>query len=406
MLYHLVLAVLMAGAPPNSGPHPEPMRLYNQLLKEVGRTRTPQEREAALMESKAKAALYAAKVLPSHITKKNGTGWIMISRHGECHEKTVDLARAFIRMRPERPELSQAVTYGVRAAAKTGDAAGAIALLDSFQPESESERLKYVEEGLQALDGTLVGSVKEAEGTRALKRLIGLLPSGSAVTDRSYQNFILLHGLCVLVDFLAFHGRTDQVQSIAARAKSDLSEPLYVQMVESRVKHRDMAGKPAPELKSLKALGDWKGGIKSYHGSLVLLQFFGHYCKPCIEEFPAIASLRRRLGPKGLAVVSVTDFSGQFKGKAMSQDEEYDAMKDYLAQLKVVWPCVFVDRDTFLTYGIVTIPHLVLIDQEGRVADSWTGLNMSRLDRIESKIQELLRRAATPSVTQPPLIVP
>ena len=65
----------------------------------------------------------------------------------------------------------------------------------------------------------------------------------------------------------------------------------------------------------------WKGGatpalvlgnpagqpvdLAQLRGKVVLVNFWATWCAPCVEEMPALARLRARLGPRGFEVLAV-----------------------------------------------------------------------------------------------------
>jgi peroxiredoxin len=61
---------------------------------------------------------------------------------------------------------------------------------------------------------------------------------------------------------------------------------------------------PAPEFE-LQSLDGKLIRLEDFRGSLVLLNFWATFCKPCRDEMPAMAALFRRFRDQGLVVLAV-----------------------------------------------------------------------------------------------------
>jgi cytochrome c biogenesis protein CcmG/thiol:disulfide interchange protein DsbE len=135
--------------------------------------------------------------------------------------------------------------------------------------------------------------------------------------------------------------------------------------------------KPAPEF----ALKDASGkavSLRDYHGKVVLLDFWATWCHGCKEEIPWFAEFHRKYTDKGLTVVGVS-----------MDDEGWKVITPFVKNAGVPYQIVLGDDATGKHYGISSMPDTFLIDRDGRIAASYSGL-VDR-DDVEANIRALLK---------------
>lgn len=139
-----------------------------------------------------------------------------------------------------------------------------------------------------------------------------------------------------------------------------------------------LVGGPAPELRGIKG---WKNGgpltPADLRGKVVLLDFWGTWCGPCLSAMPALMKLHDDFHDQGLVIVAVHDDSV----------ESIEAMDRELAKVQGNY---WTDRDlpflialdgggptrvrrtgmtcrgqTTAAYGITSFPTSLLIDRDG-----------------------------------------
>jgi peroxiredoxin len=144
--------------------------------------------------------------------------------------------------------------------------------------------------------------------------------------------------------------------------------------------------KPAPGF----ALTDAHGqlvSLKDYKGKVVLLDFWATWCGGCKIEIPWYMEFDRQYKDRGLAVIGVA-----------MDDEGWKVVKPFLAlkrdpetgvNTSMQYPVVLGSEGLGKQYNLTSMPMTLLIDREGRIAVSHTG--MVDKANFESHIQELLR---------------
>jgi peroxiredoxin len=142
---------------------------------------------------------------------------------------------------------------------------------------------------------------------------------------------------------------------------------------------RSVNSGPAPAF-TLKATDGSSTSLASLRGRVVLLDFWAAWCGPCVRKMPTLNRLHKDLGKKGLTVLAI-NIEGQ------REPARRFALKHGL-KMKVL-----VDNGRVSSqYGVVTIPHLVIVDTKGEIA--YTGGANTRESKIRSVIDELLPKEA------------
>ena len=126
----------------------------------------------------------------------------------------------------------------------------------------------------------------------------------------------------------------------------------------SRLRTPPVVQAPAFELPDLHAN---KVSLASLRGRPVLVNFWATWCAPCRAELPELEALFRER-PCGLAVLGISVDSGS--------DE---SVAGFAREHGVTYPVLFDDGSAGAAYQVVTLPHSVLVDAEGREVGLFRG---------------------------------
>lgn len=127
--------------------------------------------------------------------------------------------------------------------------------------------------------------------------------------------------------------------------------------------------------------------LASLRGRVVLVNFWATWCAPCVEEMPALARLRERLGPRGLEVIAV------------NQGEMPERVKAFMQRSGLDLPVVLDrDKDVAKAWKVRALPTTFVIDARGRIRLHAEG-ELDTGEALESAIAPLLprERASTAS---------
>src|SRR5688572_16741773 len=124
--------------------------------------------------------------------------------------------------------------------------------------------------------------------------------------------------------------------------------------------------------------------LADFRNKVVLLNFWGTTCAPCIREIPWLADFQRKYGPKGFRVVAVSMYG-----------EGPEELRPYVAKLGMEDLEVLIGNERVGTlFGAVAFPTTFIIDQEGRLSSKHQGL-INRSE-VETEFAALLNRGETP----------
>jgi peroxiredoxin len=118
--------------------------------------------------------------------------------------------------------------------------------------------------------------------------------------------------------------------------------------------------------------------LDSLKGKVVLVNFWGTWCKPCEKEMPAIQSAYDKYNSDGFEVLAVNIQESNF------------AVKKYINKRNLEFP-VLLDKSGAIKdkYDVYNIPSSFFIDREGRVAKVFEGeMDEGKLD---SWVEELVK---------------
>jgi thiol-disulfide isomerase/thioredoxin len=147
----------------------------------------------------------------------------------------------------------------------------------------------------------------------------------------------------------------------------------------------DLVGAFAPTWKDITVVsGNFPSSIAALRGRVVLLDFWATWCGPCRVVIPKLDALQARFGAQGLSVLGVsTEDEQDVASFAQRMSMRYGVASDPHGQ-------------TTRSYGVGSLPTLIVIDRRGVVRDVAVGYDPNGEARLDATVRTLLAEP-TPS---------
>jgi len=130
---------------------------------------------------------------------------------------------------------------------------------------------------------------------------------------------------------------------------------------------------------TLTSADDAEFELSSLRGSVVLLDFWATWCKPCRFALPAYAKLYEKYGDSGLKVI------------AISVDHDATALTHYLRKNPVPFTILKDPKGRLAQQmGVTKMPTTFLIDREGKIEVFFPGFGTSMLERLKQHLAGML----------------
>jgi cytochrome c biogenesis protein CcmG, thiol:disulfide interchange protein DsbE len=111
-------------------------------------------------------------------------------------------------------------------------------------------------------------------------------------------------------------------------------------------------GHPAPDFSVQDS--ERKISLSQFRGQIVVLNFWGSWCAPCIAETPSLVNMQRRLQTKGVVVV------------AISADKDEAAYRKFIKNYGINFVTVRDPSERIQhLYGTIQLPETYIIDRNG-----------------------------------------
>lgn len=139
-------------------------------------------------------------------------------------------------------------------------------------------------------------------------------------------------------------------------------------------KEKVVEGEPAPDWQAT-TVSDDKIGSEKLKGNYVLLDFWGSWCGPCIEEIPLLQKAYQQFKDKNFEIIGFAYVDGPSLDKAM---EEYE----------ILWPQVLDEKGDYSSKFLVRgYPTYYLIGPNGNILEMGNDL---RGDKLISTLEQYL----------------
>lgn len=167
-----------------------------------------------------------------------------------------------------------------------------------------------------------------------------------------------------------------------------------------------LVGSIAPKLHLLRVLKQGRDSVETipatslddFKGKVVMLDFWGTKCVPCLQSFPEIAEMQKYFEGKDVVILGVTSLQGYFidtPNKRTIQcrndkEKEMSLFPAYMKGMGINWTIAISQEDVMNTdYGALAIPHVVIIDKNGIVRhNAVNGDKETKIKLIEQYLKD------------------
>jgi peroxiredoxin len=125
-------------------------------------------------------------------------------------------------------------------------------------------------------------------------------------------------------------------------------------------------------------------------GKVILLDFWGTWCGPCVESVPELRNLHKKYSKEPSFVLI-----------GISSDSDEAVWRDFTAKNKMIWP-QYRDKDRRIqrAFGVHAFPTYIVIDHEGIVRHQSIGLSLSRAATLDEVIRKQVKIVAKSTEAQ------
>ncbi|MDI9639405.1 TlpA disulfide reductase family protein [Kamptonema cortianum] len=349
--------------------------------------------DAATLNAKVKSmALEAIKdVKPSEVQPAKGYSWMQLFMMAEKYEDIKALCEKYMESMPDANGKYSAEFTCLQAfyqMGKTDDAVMTIKMIDLPGINQASTILSYA--------GYYADQIASSQGVEAGVALLdgvkAKIPAATTDADKTALGRALASYYTAKAELYSGAGKTDMAKQVlqAAMADANVGEANLrgLKSLETRI---TMIGAPAPAVESERGYGNYPG-LDGLKGKVVLLDFFAHWCGPCIAAFPAMRTMYDDLKGSGLEIIGITRYYGYYgQERNMDKDTEFAKMDEFMKKHNMNWPVIYDANNSFTSYGITGIPHVTIIDKQGNVRDIKIGYSAEGMKKLRQQVEAMLK---------------
>ena len=162
------------------------------------------------------------------------------------------------------------------------------------------------------------------------------------------------------------------------------SEGPYVEDAAKLIANPRRAREPyAPDFSIITAEGE-HFTLEDLRGKVVVLDFWGTWCPPCVESVPSLRSLHKKFSKEPSFVMI-----------GVSSDSDADKWKAFTTSEKMVWP-QYLDRDREVQrlFSVRAFPTYIVIDHEGIMRFRSSGTSWERSAYLNDAIKKYVKVVA------------
>ena len=162
------------------------------------------------------------------------------------------------------------------------------------------------------------------------------------------------------------------------------SEGHFPEMAEKMIANPRRAREPyAPDFSIVTSQGEHLTS-EDLRGKVVVLDFWGTWCPPCVESIPSLRSLHKKFSKEPSFVLI-----------GVSSDSDEETWSAFIDKEKMIWP-QYLDRkrEVQRMFGVRAFPTYIVIDAEGIMRFRSVGTSWERSAYLNDAIKKYVKLVA------------
>lgn len=135
------------------------------------------------------------------------------------------------------------------------------------------------------------------------------------------------------------------------------------------------AGENAPDF-TLKGLDGEIYKLSDFKGQPILLNFWGSFCPPCVDETPLLQQYYEKYKDQGFVILGV------------NLNEPTVSVQGFVRQFGVTYPILLDKEKVRKQYGVNQFPTTFFIEPDGTIAEIWIGEIKEK--QLKPRVERLL----------------
>jgi len=154
----------------------------------------------------------------------------------------------------------------------------------------------------------------------------------------------------------------------------------YLQQKKSAEFTEQIVGQPSLDFE-FTSIDGAKKKLSDFKGKVVLLDFWGTWCGPCVGEIPNLVKTYNKFKEMGFEIISISS-------DLMMQTKTEEEFKAFIKEKNMSWTQVLDNKDKTIhtLYNISHWPTLYLVDKNGIVIKNETVLRDSDLEKTLNEV--------------------
>ena len=162
--------------------------------------------------------------------------------------------------------------------------------------------------------------------------------------------------ITMAIEEYEYDGKPAKSRALADEFIASSAPEKYKLWTKGFLNRLDSRGKPVSL--QFTAVDGREVDLAKMQGKVVLVDFWGTRCRPCVAELPRVKAALEKFHAQGFEVIGI------------SCDTDKEELERYVKQHDITWPQYFNgkqrdDNKFTVEFGIDGIPHMFLVDKKG-----------------------------------------